>query len=776
MPTIATAEPLARTGGLVTVDGRAFPLRATRIWGRAEGGLAETTLTQEYSNPYAEPLEVLYTMPLPADGAVAGYSFRLGDRLVTGRIETLSTARETYRRALEEGRTAGLLEERRADTFVQTLGNLPPGAAVTAEIRVLHRLAFRAGIAGAAPIWEYRFPTVAGVRYQGEPGRVPDAADLDAPRSDAGGTPVRLDAELVVGDGAPAAIAPRSSSHDVTSAADESGTRIGLAESSRLDRDLVLTWSAATARTEARVIEGPGLAGDGGRYALLVVTPPAFPTATMPRDLSVLIDASGSMDGRPLEQAKRVVEALLRSLGPEDSFEVVEFANRPRPVAQGRGTPGEVAEALRRLVGVRAGGSTEMATAIDAALRPLRGDGQRQVVLLTDGYIGFEREVVGRIFRDLPPNSRLHAVGIGSAPNRTLMHGASRAGRGVELLVGLGDNPAEAAARLVRATEAPVLTDVTIGGSAVRAVAPQRPRDVLAGEPLLVFVELKGRGGTIEVSGRPADGGARWIQRFEAPPADAGAAHALPLGAFFGRESVEDVEARLAAGQGDADAIESLGLRHAIVTRRTSLVAVSEDPTVDPRDPRRREKLAVEMPDGVSAEGVGLGSAEFLSRRVGMAPDGLLSEMTMLRSSEMAPMTIGRSRRSLVEIVRSFLHRGEKGLPVSTERTVLGRVVRREGELLVVELEVPEGGLEFDEGAIPIVTVWRDAGRRQAVLVPEKSTKPGRHAAGLTVRIALKILDAVGDDDVPEGIALNSGFRPQLIIAVEDHVPGEFLG
>ena len=59
--------------GLVDVAGRPFPLLSARVRAHAEGGIARTLLEQSYANPYDEAFEVLYTMPLPADGSVIGY-------------------------------------------------------------------------------------------------------------------------------------------------------------------------------------------------------------------------------------------------------------------------------------------------------------------------------------------------------------------------------------------------------------------------------------------------------------------------------------------------------------------------------------------------------------------------------------------------------------------------------------------------------------------------------------------------------------------------------
>src|SRR5262245_36044963 len=94
---IDSVEPAApRPAGLVAVDGRTYPLEGVLIRARAEGGLASTTLTQTYANPYDEPLEVLYTLPLPADGAVLGYAITIGERVIRGEVMKREQAAKAY--------------------------------------------------------------------------------------------------------------------------------------------------------------------------------------------------------------------------------------------------------------------------------------------------------------------------------------------------------------------------------------------------------------------------------------------------------------------------------------------------------------------------------------------------------------------------------------------------------------------------------------------------------------------------------------------------------
>jgi Ca-activated chloride channel homolog len=756
-------DPGTARAGLVSVDGQAYPLESAAVDARAEGGMALTTLRQRFRNPHNEALEVLYALPLPADGAVLGYEIQVGERRIVGEVRSRDEAQAAYREALYEGRTAGLLEEERADTFTQRLGNIPGKTPVEVEIRVLHPLGFREG--GAAAEWEYRFPTALSVRYMGAPGRVKDPEKLHPDRA-AEGIPTRLSLDLHLGD-ATGAEGIHSPSHRIRTGPGRGplhetgqGARVSLAESSRLDRDVVVRWPALGRGLETRIVEGEGLEGDDGRYALLTLLPPGAPEAVMRRDLTVLVDASGSMHGPPLAVAKELISDLLGSLDPGDRFELLAFSTSVERLTREpvHATPAAIRRALGRLEALTAGGGTEMQSALQAALRPLRQDAQRQVILVTDGYIAFEEEVLREAARSLPEGVRIHVVGVGSAPNRTLTRGLTRAGRGRELFVGEGADARETARLLRNATAGPVLTELSVGGSAVRAMAPARPHDVLAGRPALLTLELAAEGGAVEVTGRLPWAEEPWWWSVQVPPvddgvADRGAAEALvptplPLGALHGRERVADLELELAAGADRSrieKRIEACGLRHRIVTRRTSLVAMAEEPSVDPREPRRRERLAVELPAGVSAEGVGLvreARAHFmrgpaLSKSLPLAnldasPSGPVGELVEERSS------LYDAFRAMPRRRRPF--RPRKRVPPTQEPDEMiirdAEVLHRTPHLLAVEFEVP-----FEGCSLPpqTVTVRLEDGREvEAEVDPWGSTEGTHLPAGVRVRLALR--------------------------------------
>lgn len=600
----ASLDPDAAAGGrLVAADGRALPLKSAHLAVEARGGVARAVLTQRFRNPTAAPLSVRYLLPLPARSAVAGFAFTLGDTRVVGEVQPRLAARQMFEEAIVEGRTAALVEEARSTLFTQRVGNIPPEAEVVCEIVLDQQLAWLDE--GA---WAWRFPTVVGPRYTGGPGVTPDAGRISVPVATAD-LPARAGLELRIGDALTGAV--ESPSHPVLAEAEDEETAVRLAQSAALDRDIVVRWPVATPAVGVAVSAArPADPGHQGRtYGLLTLVPPRGSMTPRARDLTLLVDTSGSMGGQPLDQAKRVMKALVERLGDRDRIEMISFGSRPvrfrsEPIAATRDGKRAALKWLRKL---SASGGTEMHTAVVEALRPLRSDAQRQIVLVTDGYIGFEQQILHRLLTDLPPDCRLHTVGVGSAPNRTLTEGAARAGRGTELIVGLGEDADAAAARLVARTADPLVTELSVTGPGLAELAPVQLPDLYAGAPALVGVACAAAG-PLTIRGRTADG--PYEHTVEVPKLALGEG-AQGVCALFGRNRVDDLEMRLTAGEPTAviDAgIERAGVLFAIATRKTSWVAITDAVTVEPGGHPEVEQPHM-LPHGASVEGFGLRAA-----------------------------------------------------------------------------------------------------------------------------------------------------------------------
>lgn len=691
-----------RCAELVAEDGRSLPLVSAALRVEAGGGLARAVVEQTFTNDSDDVLSVTYKMPLPADGAVSGYAFSIGERTIAGRVDPNAVARERFEDAIARGQTAAILEQDRMDIFTQQIGNIPPRSRIVARVTVDQRLAWL-----PEGEWELRFPTVIGPRYVGAGAPEADAKAVAIEVAHA--VRARLALEVCVRDALAPGRAVESPSHRLHQEGGGAGVtvvQLAALEGARLDRDVVVRWSAAKPQVGVSITTARA-AGEERVYALLTIVPPApeARVATTPRDLIVLVDTSGSMGGTPLEQAKRVVARLVGSLSTEDRLELIAFSNAPRAWRKQPAPATDAAkkDALAWLGELQASGGTEMQTAVLAALSSLRPRAQRQVVLVTDGYIGGEREIVETLHDRLPDACRMHFVGVGAAPNRSLATSMARAGRGAEILLGLTEDPERAVSRLLARTAAPVLTDVTITGAIVTAQAPARAPDVFSGSPVLAALELSPEGGDVFVQGRL--GGGTWRQRVRVPAIQEGEG-AQAVRALFARERVADldVEWTMDRDVASVDAeIERIGVDFQIATRMTSWVAIDERRSVDPYAPSRSETVPQELPYGTSMESFGLGALGGALPAVAQAALGASFELARSASAPAA-------------------------MPASIAARAGGRAPRREGE----------GGAERAYGGAPPPPTGAPMARRARATdaAPPLSAAP-RRARSVAASLAL---------------------------------------
>ena len=776
-----------RTSSSAASAERTLPLVSVSVAADARGGMARVTLAQTFRNPNDVALNVTYVFPLPEDSAVSAYAFTVGTTRTVGEIDRRSAARERFEDAILEGKTAALLEEDRTTLFTQEIGNVPAGGEVTIELVLDQRLVWTND--GA---WEWRFPTSAAPRYLGSEGRVPDAARVAIDVAE-GPLAVRASLALHVRDAIAKDAKPESPSHKVVTSDRMGAAFVALEDAggAALDRDLVVRWAvdlaAGVSIDVARPREGKGYAASA--YGLVTIVPPSRKPGKMglPRDLVVLLDTSGSMGGAPLDQARRIVSALIDTLDDRDRLELIEFSSAPRSWKKTAvaATAANRKEALAWLASLQASGGTEMRDGILAALTAIRSESQRQVILVTDGQIGFEQEVVAAIFARLPSGACLHTVGVGSAVNRSLTSAAARAGRGTEVIVGLGEDPERAARRIVARTEAPLVVDVTIEGDAVIACVPEKRPGLHAATPFLAAVKLRPEGGELVVRGRTEDG--TWEQRARVPSCafDRGSQGVVAL---FGRELVLDLDMQRAAGLKIGEnvdrEIETIGLEFQIATRLTSWVAIAEEASIDPSMPTRRVRMPQALPYGMSAAGLGLRGAPPMPMAMmrasfgappamaapapARAPAAEAKTRVLAIPSMPRSMPAPQSPRGLIEraagIVKGFFEStpDDPALPPDPKRPLFGRVVQRKGDVLVIEILVEGRDVAWAPAKEARIT-WDDGSETRAAITREPPA--GTIAAGESFRLFLRLdaADVARVHGIPCTLSLHDGTRHEVM-------------
>jgi Ca-activated chloride channel family protein len=236
-----------------------------------------------------------------------------------------------------------------------------------------------------------------------------------------------------------------------------------------------------------------------------------------------------------------------------------------------------------------------------------------RIVFLTDGAVSTEDAVLERMRWRLGP-ARLHALGIGAAPNRYLMRQMAAAGRGLFDFISRVDEAENRIDTFLARLSRPVMTDLemTWEGTAPLEIFPQRLPDLHAGEPLTLSARFgPGAGpGRLVLEGRVKGSRIRRVLEI-----GAGAGRTTGIATRWARAKVGGLTDSLHEGA-DPDAVRqaviAVSRRFGIVTRFTSLVAVEEFPTAS-GDSRRISVPATVPATGQLPRG---GTGEPLIRRV----------------------------------------------------------------------------------------------------------------------------------------------------------------
>jgi Ca-activated chloride channel family protein len=476
---------------------------------------------------------------------------------------------------------------------------------IQVELRYTELLVPREGV------YEFVYPTVVGPRYSDRLAGSSGAGDawVENPYLKKGTVdPASFDLGLTLAAGLPIedAICRTHSAHIVYANAREARLTLDAAEANGGNRDFVLRYRLAggAIQTGLLLAEGPE------NFFLLMVQPPARPAVAEmpPRDFVFIVDVSGSMNGFPLNTAKKLIKDLLQTLRPQDAFNLLLFAGDSEVLAPASvaATPENIASALRLLERQNGRGATQLLAALKKAFAlPQAENVSRTIAVVTDGYIDVEAEAF-QLVRAQLARGNLFAFGIGAAVNRHLIEGLARAGRGEPFIVTSIEDAAPAAVKFREYISSPVLARVAVAfdGMETYDVEPAAVPDVFARRPVVLFGKWRGsRTGRIRVTGLTG------AQPYEAE-LDVAGATVLPsadgLSRLWARARIADLDDLIRVERSDERVaqVTHLGLTYNLLTRYTSFVAVDDQvrritPTL------QTVKQPLPLPQGVENSAVG---------------------------------------------------------------------------------------------------------------------------------------------------------------------------
>ena len=454
-------SPLVRVGSSVkaTVDGR----------------VARFEVQERFRNTGPVIAEGTYLYPLPGEAVFSEFSLLQGEQELKGEMMAAEQARSIYEGIVRRLKDPALLTLVGHGLIRAQVFPVQPGETRTVTLRFTELL----GREGEALRLRYA---------AGDRGDAPVTMTVE----------VRREAEFAT---------PYSPSHQISDERRDGTLRITLNPPVRGDVDLVLPFRRGLVGGTVLTHADPGEDG----FALIFLAPPAASEVeTVSRDLTLVVDVSGSMSGEKLEQAKAALRQALGALRPRDRFKLIAFSNAVRQFREGFTPAGEsqLAEARKFVEALEANGGTNLAGAVEAALAD-PGDSERLslVLLLTDGLPSVGEQGPDRIAANAAAHvgrTRIFTVGVGHDVNTYLLDRLAVDGRGSATYVSPGADVGDAVGTLLGKLSRPALVDLRIVDAPVRfqEQAPAALPDLFFGEELVVLARYHGEGnGPVVIEG-----------------------------------------------------------------------------------------------------------------------------------------------------------------------------------------------------------------------------------------------------------------------------------
>lgn len=465
-----------------------FPLSVSyhRVDVSIKGSIARTSVDQEFYNPTGARLEGVYIFPLPGAAVISDFAMEIDGKLTRAELLDAAKARKIYEDIVRSMRDPALLEYNGKGAFKVRIFPIEPRS----KKRV--KLSYSEVIRQDSGISAYTYP-LNTEKFSAAP--VEDVA-------------IRVNIES--DRGLKTILCP---THDVEiRRKGPKSAVVGFEEKrTKPDKDFTLYFSTDDHGVGLSVVTHRVAGQDG--YFLLAVTP-AYDSGgkVLPKDITFVVDTSGSMAGEKMVQAKRALAFCLRNLNAQDRFEIIRFSTEAEALFGGmRAASREnVAFAQRWVDDLEPIGGTNSEEALTLALRSnAAASGRPKVVIfITDGKptIGEtdEERLVKKVRDANAQRMRIFTFGVGDDLNTHFLDKLTEATRAARTYVGEKEDLELPVSNFFEKIKSPVLVDLSIQyGDGIRTsrTYPRHLPDLFKGSQLVVLGRYGGSGKSVTLTG-----------------------------------------------------------------------------------------------------------------------------------------------------------------------------------------------------------------------------------------------------------------------------------
>jgi Ca-activated chloride channel family protein len=442
--------------------------------------VATTRVDQVFVNDNPWTAEGTYIFPLPQGAAVSDFVMWVDGKAVHGEILEADEARTIYDDVVRRMKDPALLEYVGRKALKASVFPIPPGEERKIELEYSQILPVENGLV------HYIYP-LSTERFSSRP-----LEDLVVRAQIESREPLK---------------AVYSSRHEVSiDREDDYHALLGLEQSDVLpDRDFELFYTISSEKIGLNLLSFKEEGQDG--FFLLLAAPDVKVNEEeiVVKDIILVLDTSGSMQGEKMDQAKEAARYVLDHLNPLDRFAIVSFATTTRSFSPSLQPAAQADKGKDFLDRLEAMGSTDINRAMIEAVGLAEEVRPTTLIFLTDGLptegVTVTGAILDNVAREAPDNVRIFSFGVGDDVDTDLLDQISLDHGGASTYVRPGEEIDEEVSTFYRKVKMPILSDLSLdwGDIIVDQVYPQKIPDLFAGSQLILLGRYR-EGGPVKIT------------------------------------------------------------------------------------------------------------------------------------------------------------------------------------------------------------------------------------------------------------------------------------